>query len=295
MDSEPSPVSAAHIVVAGNNRPAVDVLDLLLDRLGNESLLCIAPAGGPRHGWQASLAEAATERGVRCLTPTDVNDTRTVAAVRHHAAALMLSVYYTQIFRAELLTAVRGPVLNFHPSLLPRHRGASPVVHAIADGDAVTGLSVHHVDLGVDTGRLVWQRDVEIDPEDTSVSLHAKLGTLVVAAAKALVDGWLSGDGLPAAFEQAGEANVHRSTDPPLNRLDLTQPRERVRNVVRALAPPLPGAFVELGGERVVLTRAMPVDAPRRPPGTIERTGDDQLLVWAGDGALLAGCSVAAI
>jgi methionyl-tRNA formyltransferase len=281
-------VSHAPIILAGNNRPAVDVLDLLLERLGTDSLLCIAPVGGLRHGWQESLSESCARRGVRCLTPADVNDAETVNAVRDHAAGLLLSVYYTQIFRAEFLSAVPGPALNFHPSLLPRHRGTAPVVHAIADGDLTTGLSVHHVDLGVDTGRLVWQQPLDIDPDDTSITLHAKLGALVVAAASSLVDGWLANRELPAAFDQIGEASMHRSTDPPLNRLDLTESRERVRNIVRALAPPLPGAFVELDGEQVVLTHATPVDAPPRPPGTIEAGDDGQLLLWAADGALIA-------
>lgn len=276
------------IILAGNNRPAIDVLDLLAERVGLESLLVLAPPGGPRHGWQASLSEAAAERGARCLTPEAVNAPEIVDAVRAFDADLLLSVYYTQLFRAPLLEAVRGPVLNYHPSLLPRHRGTAPVVHAIADGDAQTGVSVHHIDLGVDTGRLVWQRAVAIAREDTSITLQDKLGALVVDATRELVDPWLAGDGLPEAFDQTGEPNVHRSTDPHLNALDpRTQSRERIRNVIRALAPPLPGAHVEHGGERVVLRRAEPTDAPAREPGTIERDGDT-LLVWATDGALRA-------
>lgn len=279
---------ASNIILAGNNRAAIDVLDLLRERLEPERLLCLAPAGPPRHGWQASLSQAAQERGVRCLTPEDVNDPETVGAVRRHQAGLLLSVYYTQLFRDGLLAAVEGPVLNFHPSLLPRHRGTAPVVHAIAEGDATTGLSVHHVDAGVDTGRLVWQRELAIEDDDTSLSLHEKLRGLVREAAGELLAGWISGTGLPDAFDQIGRVSVHRSTDPPLNRLDLTEPRARVRNVVRALAPPLAGAYVELGGERVVLASAEPVVAPARPPGTIERAAGGTLLIWAGDGALRA-------
>ena len=277
------------IILAGNNRPAIAVLDLLLERVGAPSLLVLAPPGGPRHGWQASLADAAADRGVRCLVPEAVNAPDVVEDVRSFGAGLLLSVYYTQLFRADLLRAVDGPILNFHPSLLPRHRGTAPVVHAIADGDPETGVSIHHIDLGVDTGRLVWQRAVAIEPEDTSITLHEKLGALVVDGARELVDAWRSEAGLPAAFDQVGEPNVHRSTDPPLNALRLDeQSRERVRNIIRALAPPLPGAHVELDGERVVLRRADAIDAPTRAAGTIERDGDGTLRLWATDGALRA-------
>jgi methionyl-tRNA formyltransferase len=276
------------VILAGNNQPAIDVLDLLLERLPSDALLCIAPGGPPRHGWQASLARAAAQRGIRCLTPDDVNDDATVSVVAAHRADLLLSVYYTQIFRAALLAAIPGPILNYHPSLLPRHRGTAPVVHAIAEGDATTGLSVHHIDAGVDTGRLVWQRSVAIGEDDTAIDLHGKLGRLVSEATTEIMDGWLRDGGLPAAFDQVGEPTLHRSTDPPLNALDLTQPRRRVLDVVRALAPPLPGAYLERDGVRTVLVRARRVDAPLRPPGTVQPRPDGSLVVWAADGALLA-------
>ena len=278
------------IVLAGNNAAAVRVLDLLLgvDVLDKADILCIAPPGPPRHGWQVSLSRAAAERGVRCLIPADVNDEATVAAVRAHDAKLLLSVYYTQLFGPELLAAVDGPALNFHPSLLPRHRGTAPVIHAIAEGDELTGLSVHHIAAGVDTGELVWQRPIPIARDDTGHVLHRKLEHLVVAAAADLMRRWLRDGTLPPSVPQQGEPTIHRSTDPPLNAIDLTAPRERVRNVIRALAPPLPGAWVEHAGARLILRRAEPVEAPPRPAGSIDEVADGELLLWATDGALRA-------
>lgn len=279
-----------NVVLAGNNAPAVAVLDLLLEAVPAAQILCLSPPGPPRHGWQISLHRAAAARGVACLTPDDVNAAPVVAAVGEHRPGLLLSVYYTQLFRTGLLEAVDGPRLNFHPSLLPRHRGTAPIIHAIAEGDGLTGLSVHHIDVGVDTGRLVWQRPLPIHPDDTGLGLHAKLGRMVAAAAAELLCGWLRDGTVPDAFDQEGEPSVHRLGDPPLNALRLAEDsRERVRNVVRALAPPLPGAHVELAGRPRVLAAAwLHDDVPAARPGTVEDLGDGTLVLHAADGALRA-------
>ena len=275
------------VVLAGNNEASVLVLDLLLEAMAPGELLVIAPPGGPRHGWQRSLARAAQQRDVRCLTPDDVNDETTVEAVRAHAAGLLLSVYYTKLFKTPFLEAVDGPRLNFHPSLLPRHRGTAPLIHAIAEGDTATGLSVHHLELGVDTGRLVWQRPLPILPHDTGWDLHHKMNRLVGAAAAELLRGWLADGTLPEAIDQVGEPSYHSSRDPRLNHLDWTAPRRRVRDVVRALAPPLPGAFTVWRGTEVVLASVTEVDddGPAEAPGVV-RIGRDGPRVWAADGAL---------
>ena len=90
-------------------------------------------------------------------------------------------MYYTQLFRA-LLDAMRGRyALNFHPSLLPRHRGVAPLIWAIAEGDAKAGLTVHHIDADVDAGRIVMQRPLPIHRDDTGFSLHMKTAKLVRA------------------------------------------------------------------------------------------------------------------
>lgn len=275
------------VVLAGNNEAAVLVLELLLEALPVDHVLVIAPPGGPRHGWQRSLAHDAAQRGVRHLTPTDVNDVPTVDAVRAFGADLLLSVYYTKLFKAPFLDAVAGPKLNFHPSLLPRHRGTAPLIHAIAEGDRATGLSVHHIELGIDTGRLVYQRPLPILDQDTGWTLHQKMTRLVAAAAAELLRGVLSGAGLPEAFAQDGEPSYHASTDPRLNHLDWTASRRQVRDAVRALAPPLPGAYSVLRGRELVLAAVSEVEdegAPRAP-GTIT-IGRDGPRVWAADGVL---------
>src|SRR5262249_39830458 len=153
-------------VLAGNSHAAVYVLDLLLEAWPRDDILVIAAPDTKRHSWQPSLAERAAELDVRFIAPPKVNEPDVVQTVLDHHADLLLSVYYTQIFKAPFLEAINGPAVNFHPALLPKHRGTAPLIWAIAEGDTMAGLSVHELALGVDTGDLLYQRLLPIHPDD---------------------------------------------------------------------------------------------------------------------------------
>ncbi len=275
-------------VLAGNSHAAVYVLELLLEAWPADSILVIAPPGGVHHAWQPSLPAAASARGVEVIDPSDVNDAAVVDRVRAHGADLLLSVYYTQLFKGALLGAVAGPALNFHPSLLPRHRGVAPLIWAIAEGDEMVGVSVHELTLGVDTGPLVLQRPLPVHPDDTGFELHMKAAALVRSTAAELLRALREGRPLPVPVAQSGPASSHTTRDPQLNQLDWRDPAQRVRNIVRALALPLPGAHTGWNGVRVGVERVEVLPAPRvsRPPGMVEIDGDGAVVVWAGDGPL---------
>jgi methionyl-tRNA formyltransferase len=276
------------VVLAGNNAASVRVLDLLLEAVPAGAILAIAPPRGGAAGWQVSLADAAAARRVAFLEPLNINSDETIARVREHEPSLLLSVYYTQLFRDALLESIDGPILNFHPSLLPRHRGHAPIVWAVASGDAVTGLSVHHVDRGIDTGRLVYQLPLPIHPLDRGYDVHRKMEALVAATAADLIRRLAEGRGVPRGEEQTGEASSHSRRDPQLNHIDWHQGSERIRDIVRALAPPLPGAFVRHGDLEIVLVEVehAPAPGPVRAPGMVDVDQRGRVFVWAADGPL---------
>lgn len=251
-------------------------------------MLAIAPERSAP--WHASLADAAREAGVPCLVPDDVNDESVLARVADHGPELLLSVYYTQLFAPPLLDAVGGSSVNFHPSLLPRHRGVAPIVWAIAEGDRMTGLTAHYIDEGIDTGAVIVQRPLPIHPEDTGYRLHLKMAWLVRATAAELLRLFLAGESLPPGIAQSGTATHHSRRDPELNRLDWTSPRRRIQDIVRALAPPLPGAFTLLNGQAIVIARVelVPQTEEGRTlrPGMVELSRDGVPIVWTADGPL---------
>lgn len=264
------------------------MLDLLLEVWPAGDLLVIVPPETVRHTWQPSVREAALRAGVAVIDPPDVNDSLVLEAVSAHEADLLLSVYYTQIFREPILSAVDGLALNFHPALLPRHRGTAPLVWAIAEGDTKAGMSVHEIALGVDTGPIRWQRPLAIHPDDTGYSLHLKASNLAAAIAADLIRRLVARRALPPAVEQTGAVTSHTSLDPQLNRIDWTQPVERIRNVVRALSAPLPGAYTSWRGDRLGLerVRTVMIGGPSRTPGMVQIDASEGICVWAGDGAV---------
>ena len=277
-------------MLAGNNLAALYVLELLVAAVDTSDVLVIAPEPGRPSLWQASLASHAERLDVSYLSPREVNDEKIVRLVEEHGPGLLLSVYYTQIFRPGLLEAVAGPALNFHPSLLPRHRGVAPLIWAIVEGDAATGVTVHHIDEGIDTGRIVLQYRIPIHVDDTGYVLHRKVAKLVRAAAAELLRTYLAGSGISRGEEQSGIATYHSPRDPQVNHLDWSWPGRRIRDVVRALAPPLPGAFSLLNGEELVIARVATVaqfdERWKKPPGMVELRRGQPPIVWAVDGPL---------
>jgi methionyl-tRNA formyltransferase len=283
-------------LLAGNSLAGCAVLDLLLEVWPPGDVLVVAPPPGSTAAWHPSLADHARGLGVDVIEPARVNDDSVVDRVVAHDTDLLLSVYYTQIFHPRLLASVDGPALNFHPARLPRHRGTAPLIWAIVEGDAVTGVSVHDLTEGIDTGDLRYLAPLPIHPDDTGHSLHLKAARLVSFLAADIIRRLTDGRGLPDPVEQRGEATYHSLRDPHVNHIDWNWTVRRVRDVVRALAPPLPGAYAELDGRRLTLCSAAVVPvlpALSHPPGVLEVSPvDGRVQVWAADGPIVVGQAV---
>ena len=228
------------IVLAGNNLAAVYALDIILDALAPEAVLVLAPTRAGRPDWQTSLADHARTRGVATLTPDDVNAPEVLSGRRvPRARPPPLRLLHAALSSAARRHA-RPPALNFHPSLLPRHRGVAPLIWAIAEGDAKAGLTVHHIDADVDAGRIVMQRPLPIHRDDTGYSLHMKMAKLVRALTAELLRAYLESGAVTDGVEQEGEASYHSYGDPVaephrLARAARARPQRRAR--ARAAAP----------------------------------------------------------
>ena len=150
-------------------------------------------------------------------------------------------------------------------------------------------MTAHLIDEGVDTGPIIDQLSLPIHPDETGYELHLKAAHLSTELCARLLRHWLRERSLPAARPQQGTPSLHRARDATLNALDLNQGATRIRNIVRALCPPFPGATLELGGEHVVIGRVerLEHEIPRETPGTIAvstevvvlHTADDPLVV----------------
>lgn len=160
---------------------------------------------------------------------------------------VIVSVYYRTIIRQHVIDRVHGKIFNAHTSLLPRHRGRSPIPWAIVEGDRQTGITYHYIDAGIDTGRVILQAVCQISSTETQTSLFEKINDLAIAyfpGALALV---LAGF---AGVEQQGQALYHFAGPPHDGQIDPGWTHGKIERFIRAMTyPPLP--YARLDGREV--------------------------------------------
>ena len=237
------------------------------------------PAGRGGRTSVTPIHEAARHLEVRpVLTPDRLRASDALAEVLALDLTLIVLADYGQLVPAPLLD-VRHGALNLHPSLLPRHRGATPVPATILAGDTETGVTLMQMDAGLDTGPIVAQTRVPLRGDETTPLLEE---TLEVAAAELLsgsVGPWLRGK--VGAIAQPDEGvTVTRPLRREDGRLDPARPATELERQIRAYQP-WPGSFVETPLGRLIVWRADPRDGGP-PPGTF-----DEEALGAGGGSSL--------
>ncbi|HET7120165.1 MAG TPA: methionyl-tRNA formyltransferase [Solirubrobacterales bacterium] len=226
-------------------------------------------------------ALAAAELGIDLLQAENVNEESALERIRTAKPEAIVVCAFGQLIREPLLSEF--PLLNVHPSLLPRWRGAAPIERALMAGDERTGVCVMRVSAGLDSGPVALREEIEIGPDEDFDALASRLaalgGDLIVASLDRLAAGEL-------AFEEQGEEGVTyaEKIDPAERRLDPERPAAELAAKVRALNPHV-GTYLETaGGERLGVRRAVAVEADLEPGAA-----------RAEDGAILIGCATGAL
>jgi methionyl-tRNA formyltransferase len=271
-------------VYLGTSEFAATVLRRLVDSR-HRPLLVVTPPdrqqGRGRKSGQPPTAEAAAELGLELLQAEDVNQDGTLERIRAVNPEAVAVCAFGQIIREPLLS--EWPLLNVHPSLLPRWRGAAPIERAIMAGDSRTGVSLMQVSAGLDSGPVALREEIAIGNEDDFEGLSAKLSTLGGGLLVEALD--LQADGRLAFTEQDEEEVAYaEKIEADDRRLDPGRPARDLARAVRALTPHI-GAYLELRGEgRLGVRRARAVDVSVKQ-GELKAE-------W---GALLLGCGRGAL
>jgi len=206
----------------------------------------------------------ARELGLDVLTPARLRDAAAIADILRLEPALVVLADYGQIVPDALLDLAHG-ALNLHPSLLPRHRGATPIPAAILAGDGETGVSLMRMDAGLDTGPLVAVERVSLAGDETAPALEARLAIVGAGLLARSLDSWLAGE-----IEPQPQSTVGVTMTRPLRRadglLDPGQPALLLERQVRAYLP-WPGSFIEIDEDRLIVLAASlaPSDADDEP------------------------------
>ena len=217
--------------------------------------------------WFDRVADTARDYGLPCIAPADVNADGVVARIRALAPDYLFSFYFRQMLAAPLLAVPARGALNMHGSLLPKYRGRVPVNWAVLHGERATGATLHYMAAKPDAGDVFAQSAVPILPDDTAREVFDK----VTVAAELALDGALPGlvagtaPRLPLDLAAGSYFGGRRPED---GRIDWSRPAAEIHNLVRAVAPPYPGATTTVGGRpaRVLRTRVLEAAGEPQPP-----------------------------
>jgi methionyl-tRNA formyltransferase len=231
--------------------------------------------------WFDSVRELADQHGIPYLT-TDINDPDNVERLREIAPAFILSFYYRNMIKPEVLAIPALGALNLHGSFLPKYRGRVPVNWAVINGESETGATLHYMVEKPDAGDIVDQENVAIAFTDTAHDVFAK----VTAAAETIIARvWpLLRDNKAARTPMNLSEGIYCGGRKPADgRIDWNRSAVQIYNLVRGVTHPYPGAFSFLDGRKVIIWQAWPLEGSGLPGQIVSHS---PLLVATGHGLL---------
>ena len=230
--------------------------------------------------WFASVAELARSKGIDTLLDPDIG--ALLPRLRAMAPDFIFSFYYRRMLPPEVLATAKRGAYNMHGSLLPKYRGRAPVNWAVLNGEAETGATLHEMVAQPDAGRIVDQQAVPIGPDDLAVEVFRRVTDAAEALMRRSIGPLLAGTAQlrPNDLTRGSYYGGRRPQD---GRIDWTKSAREIHNLVRAVAPPYPGAFCDR--LKIYRTQLTERAAPGRAPGPFR--AQDKWFALCGDGKVL--------
>jgi methionyl-tRNA formyltransferase len=272
------------IVLNGQQAFGKSVLDALLEQ-GEEVIAVYGPPDKPGTPDDPVVA-AARERGLPLFQPPSFKQPAVWEEFRGLKPDLCMMAYVTKIVPEDFLNIPTHGTFQYHPSLLPRHRGPSSINWPIIQGETRTGLSIFWPDNGLDTGPILLQREVEIGPDDSLGTVYfERLFPMGVSAMLESLE-LVKADKAPRTAQDEGKATYEGWCREEDVAIDWTRPAADIHNLIRG-ADPQPGAWTEHAGTRLHLYDSRRDDKASGEPGTVLAVSDAGLRIATGKGAVL--------
>ena len=278
------------VVLCGYHNMGCAALKVLME-LGVEVPAVFTHRDDPgENTWFSSLADLAQENDIPVYFPDNINDKKWIDLLRKINPDILLSCYFRQMIKEDVLAVPRLAAVNLHGSLLPRYRGRCPVNWQLVYGEKESGVTLHHMVLKADAGDIVGQKAVEVADTDTALDLFTKLEDAAVDVLREYIPKLLDGTA-PRIVQDHSQATYFGGRKPEDGRIDWSWDAQRICNLVRAVAWPYPGAFFEKDGRTIMVWAAEPVEQQQKvPPGTVLAIDGKAALVAAGEGAVRLRC-----
>ena len=277
------------IVFMGTPEYAAASLEAVIQS-GREVVLVVTQPDKPK-GRSGELVpppvkECALKHGIPVFQPEKIKRPEEVAKLKEYEADAFVVAAFGQILSQEILDMPRLGCLNVHASLLPKYRGASPIQRVILDGEEKTGITIMQMDAGIDTGDILWKKEIAIEPTDNFETLHDKLAVLGGEAIVEALD--LLEEGKLVRTKQDDSLSCYAPLiKKEMGRLDFSKSAVVLDRQIRSMTP-WPSAFTKYNGKQLKVWKAISLEGKGKKalPGEVTEVTKDSITVATGDGAL---------
>jgi len=246
-----------HAVVFAYHDVGVNCLKALL-HAGIQIDLVVTHQDDPNENvWFGSVAKLCEEQKIPCIAPNANQLIDLIPQIQKLAPDYLFSFYYRHMIPAELLACAKIAALNMHGSLLPKYRGRAPVNWAILHGETQTGATLHIMEAKPDAGDIVGQSAVSIDANETATDVFGKVSQAAVRVMNQVLPDLVQGH-VPRKPNLLAEGSYFGGRKPADGQILWQQTAKQVHDLVRAVAPPYPGAFTDWQGRRMIVARTSP-------------------------------------
>jgi methionyl-tRNA formyltransferase len=215
--------------------------------------------------WFESVARHAAWHGIEVLMPADPNVPAIIERVRAARPDFLFSFYYRSMLKPEMLALPARGAYNVHGSLLPKYRGRVPVNWAVLNGESETGATLHSMAAKPDAGDIVGQQAVPILPDDLAVEVFRKVTAAAELVLHRCLPALIAGTA-PHRPQDLAAGSYFGARSARDGAIDWRRGARAAHNLIRAVAPPYPGAFTQAEGTPLRILRSLPVTTPGALP-----------------------------
>jgi methionyl-tRNA formyltransferase len=243
-----------HAVVFAYHDVGVHCLTALINA-GIQIDLVVTHQDDPNENvWFGSVSQLCQEKQIPYITPTANELTALAPNIAALSPDYIFSFYYRHMIPAAILACARIAPLNMHGSLLPKYRGRAPVNWAILHGETQTGATLHVMEVKPDAGDIVGQASVSIEPDETATEVFEKVTQAAVTVIQQVLPELIQGK-VPRKPNELSKGSYFGGRKPADGQIHWDQTAKQVHDLVRAVAPPYPGAFTDHEGKRMIVAK----------------------------------------
>ncbi len=243
-----------HAVVFAYHDVGVNCLKALLNA-GIQVDLVVTHQDDPNENvWFGSVAKLCAEKNIPYITPNANELVNLFPRFQELAPDYIFSFYYRFMIPEQILKCAKIAALNMHGSLLPKYRGRAPVNWAILHGETETGATLHVMEAKPDAGDIVGQAAVSIGPDETATDVFGKVSEAAVKVIEQVLPSLIRGN-IPRKPNELQKGRYFGGRKPADGQIHWNQTAKQVHDLVRAVAPPYPGAFTDHNNKTMIVGR----------------------------------------